>query len=138
MDLPSSGITVSRRQFPLVPAHAVTVHRVQGSTLDGQVHVLLNAEFFAPGQAYVAIGCCRRLSQLHLWMLDMAAFKADSSVASEYAVLRRHPLTLDEIAKANTYAHSISGTLTHVTAHNARHHLRTTACAQKPVTKFAR
>jgi hypothetical protein len=30
---------------------AVTVHRVQGATLEGDVHVLLNAEFFADGQA---------------------------------------------------------------------------------------
>ena len=30
---------------------AVTVHRVQGATLEGDVHVLLNKEFFADGQA---------------------------------------------------------------------------------------
>jgi len=42
---------ISRSQFPLIPAFAVTVHRVQGATLEGDVHVLLNSEFFADGQA---------------------------------------------------------------------------------------
>jgi hypothetical protein len=39
--------SATRFQFPLLPAHAITVHRVQGSTLDGEIHVLFNAEFFA-------------------------------------------------------------------------------------------
>ena len=56
---------VSRLQHPLLPAHAITAHRVQGSTLDGEVHILLNQEFFAPGMAYVALSRARRLSQLH-------------------------------------------------------------------------
>ena len=31
--------------------YAVTVHRVQGATLEEDVHILLNSEFFADGQA---------------------------------------------------------------------------------------
>jgi hypothetical protein len=38
------GRDVIRTQFPLIPAHAMTVHRVQGSTLECDVHILLNAE----------------------------------------------------------------------------------------------
>lgn len=34
--------TAKRLQFPIIPAHCVTVHRVQGSTMTGSVHVLLN------------------------------------------------------------------------------------------------
>jgi hypothetical protein len=40
----SGGRDVVRTQFPLIPAHAMTVHRVQGSTLENAVHILLNAE----------------------------------------------------------------------------------------------
>ena len=42
---------VERIQFPLLPAHCVTVHRVQGCTIEDELHVLLNKEFFAEGQA---------------------------------------------------------------------------------------
>ena len=41
--------------------------RVQGATLEDDVHILLNAEMFAEGQAYVALSRVRRLSQVHFW-----------------------------------------------------------------------
>ena len=40
-----------RFQLPLLPSHCVTVHRVQGCTVEDSLHVLLNKEFFAEGQA---------------------------------------------------------------------------------------
>ena len=40
----------TRRQFEFIPAAAVTIHRVQGATLECDVHVLLNKEIFASGQ----------------------------------------------------------------------------------------
>ena len=45
---------------------AVTVHRVQGATLEGDVHVLLNSEFFAEGQA-VSIRICTWSYMLCSW-----------------------------------------------------------------------
>ena len=44
---------------------AVTVHRVQGATLEGDVHVLLNSEFFADGQAV----CCHPTHVALSWSL---------------------------------------------------------------------
>ena len=73
-----------RDRFPVLPSHAITVHRVQGATLDNDVHVLLNSEFFAPGQAYTALSRARRLKQLHLWGFDLKAIIADPRVAREY------------------------------------------------------
>ena len=35
---------VMRTQFPLVPAFACTVHRTQGSTIPGDVHILRASE----------------------------------------------------------------------------------------------
>ena len=47
--LRSNPGTFTRSQFPILPAYAVTVHRVQGATLEGDIHILLNDEFFADG-----------------------------------------------------------------------------------------
>ena len=83
------GIEYTRSMFPLIPALAVTVvgsathtppllvtrhvrrhtsavcmceqHRVQGVTLTGEVHVLLNKEFFAEGASH-----CRTLHVQHM------------------------------------------------------------------------
>ena len=44
------GKELQRTQLALIPAHAMTVHRVQGMTLENDVHILLNSEFFADGQ----------------------------------------------------------------------------------------
>jgi hypothetical protein len=78
-----------RTQFPIIPAYAVTVHRVQGSTLEADVHILLNKEFFAAGQAYVAITRVRDFHQLHFWALERSALVADSRITQQYAQLRR-------------------------------------------------
>ena len=43
---------------------AVTVHRVQGATLEGDVHVLLNSEFFADGQAVRRHDTCSTVVEL--------------------------------------------------------------------------
>ena len=73
-----------RTTLPLVAAHAMTVHRVQGATLSGPVHILLNKEFFAEGQAYVALSRVRRLSQLHLWCLERTAIVASPLMVAQY------------------------------------------------------
>ncbi len=66
-------------------------------TLEGEVHVLLNSEFFADGQAYVALSRVRRLEQLHFWALDVTRFKAARGVGAAYNGLRQRPLNLDFI-----------------------------------------
>ena len=91
---------VSRYQFALLPSHAITVHRVQGSTLEKDIHILVNAEFFAPGQCYTALSRARYLSQLHLWRFDLSAIKAEPRVAREYKRLERRALTRAHIEAA--------------------------------------
>ena len=71
---------------PCVAAHAMTVHRVQGATLSGPVHILLNKEFFAEGQAYVALSRVRRLSQLHLWCLERTAIVASPLMVAQSVI----------------------------------------------------
>ena len=88
-----NGAQYTRLMFPMVPAHAMTIHRVQGATLTGEVHVLLNKEIFAEGQAYVALSRVQRLDQLHLWGCERSAIKANTMVTTEYERLQRWRLT---------------------------------------------
>ena len=96
----AGGSTYTRSQIPLVAAHAMTIHRVQGATLTGDVHILLNREIFADGQAYVALSRVQRLSQLHLWCLEREALQANPTVSAEYERLARFPLDDDALACA--------------------------------------
>jgi len=52
-------------QFPMRLAWAVTIHKSQGKTFDN-VTIDLSKRFFAPGQLYVALSRCTRLSGISL------------------------------------------------------------------------
>ena len=53
------------RQFPLMPAWAVTIHKAQGLTLE-RVMVDLARGAFADGQVYVALSRCQSMEGLSL------------------------------------------------------------------------
>ena len=50
-------------QFPIAPAYAMTIHKVQGLTLD---KIVLNPGTFATGQLYVALSRVRSMDDIVL------------------------------------------------------------------------
>ena len=74
--------------FPLLPASALTIHKMQGSTKDCIV-VNLGSNIFGPGMAYVAISRCRTLSGLAIEELDIGKITACPQVKKEYERLEQ-------------------------------------------------
>ena len=61
----TNGVNASRYQYPIQNAFALTIHKAQGLTLPS-VCLELDETIFAPGQAYVAIGRTKRLSDISI------------------------------------------------------------------------
>lgn len=82
-------VVLTRRQFPLVLAYAISVHKSQGSTIDRMV-VDLGKDIFANGQAYVALSRCKNLNSLMLKNFVPYKIKADNlAVSYEKRLLSR-------------------------------------------------
>ena len=86
---PNGGkYVISRKQFPLRPSHAKTIHRAQGESLDEAVIDLSGA--FAPHHHYVAISRIRTSQGLHIINLNETAIKVDKAVVKEMERLRNN------------------------------------------------
>lgn len=77
------GHYAERFQVPLMLAWAVTVHRVQGLSLDRAVVDL--GRSFAPGMVYVALSRVRSMSGVFVHSFDSSKVCADSTVRAFYA-----------------------------------------------------
>ena len=69
LSFPGSAVHYIRTQFPLILGWALTVHKVQGMTLDN-VYILLKKNFSASGQADVALSRVKFLENFHLIQYD--------------------------------------------------------------------
>ena len=81
------NLTVYRKQYPLILAYAVTIHKCQGLSLDCAI-VDLSDRIFAAGMAYVALSRVRSLSGLHLVELDPKSIQVSVSCLTEINRLR--------------------------------------------------
>jgi ATP-dependent DNA helicase PIF1 len=74
IEIRGASYTIMRQQFPLQLAYGVTVHRVQGCTVQKAI-VVLSDQFFESGQAYAALSRVRKMEDLVLWDFDPAAIQ---------------------------------------------------------------
>ena len=68
---------IYRKQFPLILAYAVIIHKCQGLSLDCAI-VDLSSKVFADGMAYVAFSRVKSLAELHLISSDNNSIKVNT------------------------------------------------------------
>jgi ATP-dependent DNA helicase PIF1 len=73
---------IGRIQIPLKLAYAITIHKIQGSTLDCALINLKN--IFEDGQAYVALSRVRDLIGLYILDIDYSKIRASKKVVEFY------------------------------------------------------
>ena len=78
----------TRKQFPLMLAFAITIHKSQGLSLQTAI-VDAGSTNFGPGMVYVALSRVTSLSGLHLVDFDRSKVACDHLAVKEYNRLRR-------------------------------------------------
>lgn len=86
---------VNRLQLPLVPAHACTIHSVQGLTAIHGVTLLPATTYNAQGLMYVACSRPRRMEDL--WLLGPLTMKHFQYGENAYKNIRREYSELDKL-----------------------------------------
>ena len=79
---------IYRKQFPLILAYAITIHKCQGLSLDCTIIDLSNS-IFAPGMAYVALSRVRSLAGIYLTTLNSQLIKVSINCLKEVNRLRQ-------------------------------------------------
>ena len=81
------GVYYTRKQFPLMLAFAITIHKSQGLSLSSVI-VDAGAGTFGCGMVYVALSRVTSLQGLHLIDLIRSRIKCDEKAITEYNRLR--------------------------------------------------
>ncbi len=90
---------VTRNQIPLRVAYAITIHKIQGSTLDCAL-VDIGSSTFEFGQAYVALSRVRNLESLYIWNLVPSRIRAHPTVVKFYESLETSAVASAAVASA--------------------------------------
>ena len=75
------GLFIYRKQFPLILAYAVTIHKCPGLSLNSAIIDLSN-KVFSPGMAYVALSRVQSLDGSRLTVVSREAKKKQHACAS--------------------------------------------------------
>ena len=105
------NVYVYRKQFPLILAYAVTIHKCQGVSLDCAI-VDLSDEVFTDGMAYVALSRVRSLDGLFLTAFDPQSISVSVSSLEEVNRLRkthRPDLSLYQIPRVSKRKRKLTG-----------------------------
>ena len=97
---------IYRKQYPLILAYAITIHKCQGLSLNSAIIDLSN-KVFSPGMAYVALSRVRSLNGLHLTNFDPSSIMVSETSLKEVNRLRgiyRKDLSLYDIPKSENVA----------------------------------
>ena len=81
-------IFIYRKQFPLILAFAVTIHKCQGLSLDCAM-MDLSDQVFSPGMAYVALSRVKQLENLHVIAFKQQSVMVSSKCLQEVNRLRQ-------------------------------------------------
>jgi len=82
------GIFYTRKQFPLMLAFAITIHKAQGLGLTSVI-VDAGSTCFGSGMIYVALSRVTSLSGLHLVAVSRSKIACDNAAVEEYNRLRQ-------------------------------------------------
>lgn len=77
---------LKRSQIPLILAYAISIHRIQGATLDSAL-IDIGAGIFELGQAYVALSRVKSLDSLYIYSIHPRAVRAHPKVVAFYEAL---------------------------------------------------
>jgi ATP-dependent DNA helicase PIF1 len=94
---------MSRTQYPLVLAWAVTIHKMQGATIPNATLILnLGSHIFSPCQAYVALSRACSLDQVVLEDFDASSIRSNpEAIAFTSACMQAQQERLDASSKAS-------------------------------------
>jgi len=81
------GIYYTRKQFPVMLAFAITIHKSQGLSLESVI-VDAGESTFGCGMVYVALSRVTSLNGLHLIDISREKIKCDQKAIAEYNRLR--------------------------------------------------
>jgi len=82
------SIYYTRKQFPLMLAFAITIHKSQGLSHENAI-VDAGSTNFGPGMIYVALSRVTSLNGLHLTDLDRSKINCHQKAIKEYNRLRQ-------------------------------------------------
>ena len=78
-------------QFPLVLAWAITIHKIQGATLDKAI-MDIGDSIFEYGQTYVALSRIKKLEGLYLTALNVNKIKVNPTVVEFYTNIEQQQM----------------------------------------------